>query len=46
MVRALKALVSGHPRDRKKVSVTEAGRLRELKNTELRKMGFCEGGRK
>ena len=30
-----KALVSGHPRDAKKVSVTGAGRLRELKNTEF-----------
>ena len=34
----------------KKVSVTGAGHLRECKNTdfvwELRKMGFCEGGRK
>ena len=46
MVSALKTLVSGHPRDAKKVYVTEAGRLRELKNTELRKMGSCEGGRK
>ena len=46
MVSALKTLVSGHPRDTKKVYVTEAGRLRELKNTELRKMGSCEGGHK
>ena len=44
----VEALVSGHPRDAKKVSVTEAGRLRECKNTEfvweLRKEAFCEGG--
>ena len=44
------ALVGGHSRDAKKVFVTEAGRLRECKNTEfvweLRERGFCEGGRK
>ena len=43
----VEALVSGHPRDNKKVSVTDC--LRECKNTEfvwgLRKMGICEGGR-
>ena len=40
MVSALKTLVSGHPRDAKKVYVTEAGRLRELLkliNNSLRK---------
>ena len=46
----VEALVGGHSRDAKKVSVTEAGRLRECKNTEfvweLRERGFCEGGRK
>ena len=46
----MKALVSGHPRDAKKVSVTKAGHLRECKNIEfvweLRKTGFYEGGRK
>ena len=30
-----KALVSGHPRGSKKVSVTRAGRLRECENTEF-----------
>ena len=36
MVSTLEALVSGHPQDAKKVSsVTGAGRLRELKNTEF-----------
>lgn len=30
-----KALVRGHPRDAKKVSVTGTGRLQELKNTEF-----------
>ena len=46
----VEALVGGHSRDGKKVSVTEAGRLRECKNTEfvweLKERGFCEGGRK
>ena len=46
----MEALVSGHPREVKKVSITGAGRLRECKNTEfvweLRKTGFCESGRK
>ena len=41
--------MSGHPSDAKKVPVTGAGRLRECKSTEfvweLRKTGFCEGGR-
>ena len=40
----------GYPRVAKKVSVTGAGRLWECQNTvfvwELRKTGFCEGGRK
>ena len=44
------ALISGHPRDVKKVSITGAGRLRKCKNTqfvwELRKTAFCEGGHK
>ena len=44
--RTVEAFVSGDPRDAKKVSVTEAGRLRECKNTqfvwELRKTAFCE----
>lgn len=31
----MEALVSGGPREEKKVSVTGAGRLRECKNTEL-----------
>ena len=43
----VKALVFGHPRDAKIVSVTAAGCLRECKNTEfvweLRKTGFCGG---
>ena len=46
----VEALVSGHHRDAKKVSIIGAGRLRECENTEfvleLRKTGFCEGGRK
>ena len=46
----MKALESGHPRDAKKVSVAGTGRLQECKNIEfvreLRKTGFCEGGRK
>ena len=46
----VEALVSGHPRGVKKVSITGAGRLRESKITEfvwdLRKTGFCESGRK
>ena len=41
-----KALVSGHPRDAKKVSVTGAGRLRELKIQSLyesrEKRGFVK----
>ena len=40
----VEALVSGHPRGAKKVSVTGAGRLRECENTEfvweLNKSGF------
>ena len=46
----VEALVSGHPRGVKKVSITGVVRLRESKNTEfvweLRKTGFCESGRK
>ena len=46
----MEALVRGHPWDVRKVLVTGAGRLRECKNTEfdweLRKAGFCEGGRR
>ena len=46
----MEALISGHPRDVKKVSIPGAGRLRECKNTEfvweLRKMVSCEGGRR
>ena len=42
MLSTLKALVSGHPRDAKKVSITE----RKVKNTELRNIGSCEGGHK
>ena len=46
----VEALMSGHPQNTKKVSVTKAGRLRGCKNTEflweLRKTGFCEGERK
>ena len=46
----VEALVSGHPRDVKKVSITGAGCLRETKNTEvvweLRKTGFRDSGRK
>ena len=41
------ALISRHPREAKKVSVTEACSLQESKNTEsvwkMRKTGFCEG---
>ena len=44
------ALVRGHPRDGKNVSITGAGCLLECKNTEivweLRKTEFCEGDRK
>ena len=44
----VEALVGGHSRDVKKVSVARAGRLRECKNTEfvweMRKTGFCERG--
>lgn len=43
----VEALMSGHPQNTKKVSVTKAGRLQGCKNTEflweLRKTGFCEG---
>ena len=43
-------LISGHPRDVKKVFIPGAGRLQECKNAEfvreLSKTGFCEGGRK
>ena len=50
MRNTVEALVGGHSRDAKMVFVTEAGRLRECKNTEfvweLRERGFCEGGRK
>ena len=46
----VEALLSRHPQILKKVSVTGAGHVRECKSTEfvweLRKMGFCEGGRK
>ena len=46
----METLVSGHPWDAKKVLVTGVGRLREYKTTEfdweLRKAGFCEGGRR
>ena len=42
------ALISGHTREAKKVSVTGACSLQESKNTEsvwnIRKTGFCEGG--
>ena len=42
----VEALVSGHPRDAKKVFVTGAGHLREFKNTEfvweLRKTHFVK----
>ena len=41
--------MGGHSRDVKKVSVARAGRSWECKNTEfvweMRKTGFCEGGR-
>ena len=44
--RTVEVFVSGDPRDAKKVSVTEAGRLRESKSTqfvwELRKTAFCK----
>ena len=46
----LEALISGHPRDAKKVTETGADRLGECENTEfvsqLSEPGFCEGGRK
>ena len=46
----MKALISRHPRNAKKVSVTGAGHLLERKNTdfvwELRRTGFCEGSYK
>ena len=42
----VEAFTSVHPWEVKKMSVTEAGRLQECKNTEflreLRKTGFCE----
>ena len=42
----MKALVGGHPRDAKQVSVTGTGRLREYKNIEfvweLKKRGFMK----
>ena len=45
----METIESEHSRDVKKVSVARAGRLRECKNRdfvwELRKTGFCEGGR-
>ena len=45
----VEVLVSGHPPGVKKVSKTGAVRFRECKITEfvweLRKMGFCKGGR-
>ena len=41
----MEALISGHPGEVKKVSITEAGRLQECKNTqfvwELRKTVSC-----
>ena len=44
------ALISGHPRDAKKVTETGADRLGECENTEfvseLSEPGCCEGGRK
>ena len=44
----VEVLMSGHPQNAKKVSVTKAGCLRGWKNTEflweLRKIGFCELG--
>lgn len=44
----VEALVSGHPWDAKKVSITEAGHIQKCKNTEFlwefRKMGIYEGG--
>ena len=43
---AVEALVSGHHRDAKKMSITGAGRLRECENTEfvweLREPGFVK----
>ena len=46
----VEAVVRGHPRTAKKVSVTGAGSLRECQNTafvwELRKTAFCESGLK
>ena len=47
----VEALVSGHPRDTKKVSVTGDGRLQECKSNDrvcrvLRNTGFCKGGHK
>ena len=42
----VEALVSGHPQDVKRMSITGAGGLRECKNTEvvweLRKTGFVK----
>ena len=49
-IEEVEALLSRHPQIAKKVSVTGAGHVRECKSTEfvweLRKMGFCKGGRK
>ena len=46
----VEAVVRGHPRAVKKVSVTGAGSLWECQNTafvwELRKTAFCESGLK
>ena len=42
----LEALISGHPRDTKKVTETEADRLREFKNTEFVSESSEPGGRK
>lgn len=46
----VEALMSGHPQNTKKVSVTKAGRFWGCKNIEilweLRKTGFCVGKRK
>ena len=39
----VEALVTGHPRDAKTVSVRGASRLQEW---EFGKTGYCEGGRK
>ena len=46
----VEALMSGHPQNMKKVSVTKAGHFQGCKNIEilweLRKTGFCVGKRK